>query len=511
MPQGLSNIENVLTYYVRRFLTDHFSTVKIKKTSFISSLITCLVDASVVTFSIFTPQFISDLGYDQIKINIIGGAMNIGLYLTLPGLGYLSDAHGPILMALIGMLLCPGYLLASWCYESNLSYILMAFAFFLIGTGTSAAYFCSLLTCAKIYPDRKGLSISLPVTCYGVSSLILSYAFELPIFRKNGDPSQVMSVARVFNFLGIMYFFTAIINSVSSVIVTIEKEVVFENLLRDEQPAEDRQSIDEQLSHDETANDEGFSPLENEPLLSSASRTISYNSNAENRSLINSEFMAPLTHEARFRKFLRDPAMPLVYVSLFFLAGIQELFVANLGSLTETVGSSHHKTSISEQVALFSVFSTIIRLIGGFLNDLFNSYKATLQMIILSIFLCVLANILIAVNFHDFGVITSIMGLCFGSTYTLFPTLVATIWGVDLMGSTWGLFLSTPAFGDILFGLFYAYEYDRYCQIKPSSILSTFTVYCLTFPFAVFAILCTLSALLIFCCYRRYWSRNLSL
>lgn len=492
MVERLSNLENALTYNVRTFLRTHFSTEKIRQASFCSSLVTCLFDASVVTFSIFTPQFIKHLNYDQIDINIIGGAMNIGLYLTLPALGYLSDAHGPMLLALIGMVLCPGYILAAWCYHAQFTAFIMAIAFFLIGTGTSSAYFCSLLTCAKIYPDRKGLGISLPVTCYGVSSLLLSYIFQLSVFRVDTvDSDSHLSVYKVFIFLSVVYLLTGVVNSISSVIVTIEKETVFEALVSGEQVATAAQQ----------------SEITEVSLMNAAERVASYNSVEDTGSLINSDFMEPQSHEVRFAKFLRDPTMPLVYICLFFLAGTEELFVANLGSLTEIVGSKGKK-SISDQVALFSIFSTITRLGAGFLNDAFGTCKATIRLILTSIALCIISYAMVAFNVNDFGIISSLMGICYGSTYTLFPTLVASVWGVDLMGSTWGLFLSAPAFGDLIFGLFYAYEFDRYCVVAKASI-SNF-VYCLTTPFLVFGVLALVSGIFLYYCYRRYWTGRLS-
>lgn len=464
MPQRLSSVEDTLTYHVRTFLTAHFSNDHIRRLSFICSLITCLVDASVVTFSIFTPQFIAVLGYNQININVIAGAMNCGLYLTLPLLGYLSDAHGSILLALIGMVLCPGYLLAKQVFIDNWNYFYMAVAFFIIGTGTSSAYFCSLLTCAKIYPDRKGLSISLPVSCYGLSSLLLSYIFGLPDFKVHHH----ISVTKVFTWLAIVYLITGLINCVSSVIVTIEKEIIFEKL----HEQEDRQQIPQPAD--------------------------------ENTSLLSVNMLEPESHSKRFRNFLKDPSMPLFYTMMFFVAGPLELFVSNLGSISNTLGNVQD-TEIAKEVAIYSLFSTITRLTVGCLNDLFNSSACTVIMVFISILLSSISFALLAFRFHEIETISALMGICYGSIFTLCPTLTATIWGVDLMGSTWGLFLSAPAIGSLVLGLFYAFEYDKYCAAHVEAM----TKYCLTFPFSVFSGCCLLSAFCIIYCYRGHWERSM--
>lgn len=306
---GLSRIEHTLTSPIRQFIQSRYSHDQIRITAFILSLITCVLDASVVTFSLFNSDFITHLGYTQVDINVISGSMLIGLYLTLPLLGYLADAHGSVMLAIIGLSLTPGYLISLWVYNNHMSHWWMSLGFGLIGMGTSSSYFCSLLTCAKVFPDRKSLGISLPVTFYGLSSLILTWVLHLPIFS-NKERGGI-SLEKVFYGLAVMYFIVGLINWVSSIVVSIEKEIVFERLLDEERQIYGSVPDDDHLVDDQT-------------------------------------------HDEKFKLFLKDPVMKLGLVALFLLAGPLELYISNLGPISTIIHGD-----VSTQVGVFSVFSTL--------------------------------------------------------------------------------------------------------------------------------------------------------
>ncbi|GMM32162.1 Mch1 protein [Martiniozyma asiatica (nom. inval.)] len=480
----LSLIEHYLTLPLRKLLNNNLTPNQIRLGSFILALSTCLLDASVVTFSLFTTNFMKELGYTQVDINIIAGCMLLGLYLTLPALGWLADSHGPVLLGIIGLLLTPGYLLALWVYTNyninqgeNIinSTWLMAIAFSIIGMGTSSSYFCSLLTCAKIFPEKKGLSISLPVSFYGVSSLILSWIFSWGIFKD--ESSGKMSVHKVFKFLAILYAFVGLANWLSSVVVSIEKEVVFEKL------------IDEERLEANGVNNSAYGSTDNQ----------------EHISVLDSGVIPADTHKVKFKRFICDPSMPLVLFALFFLAGPLELFIANLGSLVFTITGDSSESTVSKQVALFSIFSTVTRLSLGVITDFFDGCKATVRMIIFSsVGVSILGFILIANGYGSspsspfgFDLISAIVGVGYGSAFTLFPTLSATVWGVDILGSTWGLFLAAPAVGSLVCGLFYAREWDQLCQEGNST--------CLSWPFSWFIAGFILSAILLEVGWRSWW------
>lgn len=433
---GLSRLEHILTLPIRRQIQKRFTNNQIRYTAFGLSLLTCVLDASVVTFSLFTDKFIKHLHYNQVDINIISGMMLIGLYLTLPLLGYLADAHGSVLLAIIGISLTPGYLLALWVFKHHLDYWVMAIAFGLIGLGTSSSYFCSLLTCAKVFPDRKGLGISLPVTFYGLSSLVLTWVFHWKVFS-NGKGE--ISIERVFYGLSILYSVVGVINWISSVVVSIEKEIVFAKLLDEERIQGDYGAVD--------STEDG---ILNAPLVNESS------------------------HEEKFKAFLKDPTMKLMLVALFLLAGPLELYISNLGSITEVLSGG----DVGYQVGVFSLFSTLTRISMGILSDKIGTLHGNVNLILgFGVGLAIVGFGLIALGGVPMELISCLIGVSYGAVFTLFPTLSAIIWGVEILGSTWGLFLSAPAIGALVFGIIYAREYDTYCP-EIGCLKWTFIFFC---------------------------------
>lgn len=428
----ISPLEHALTVHVRKGLRALFTDAQIRYLSFTLSLITCLIDANVSIFALFTSSFVKKLQYSTVAINIIAGSMLVGLYLTLPVLGYLADAHGPVLLAVIGFLLTPGYLLAFKIYQEESGEWWMAFAFFLIGMGTSSSYFCSLLTCARVFPERKGLSISLPVSCYGLSGFLLAWVFTSDRFT---DLEGELDVVLVFKVFAAMYAVVGVVNWLSSVVVTIEKEVVFAEMYEEER-----------LQEGDTY---GTTDLE------------------ESEGLFEAPMVKESTHSVKFRAFLKDPAMPLVLISLLCMAGPLELFVSNMA----TIGNAGAK-ELSIDVAVFSVASTITRLSMGVISDIFNSCGATVRLVQLGSILAAGGYIALYRQIMDFPIICAIQGIAYGAVFTMFPTLVATVWGVEIFGSTWGLFLAAPAIGSSALGVLYAQLYETGRQPAAFGVLA---------------------------------------
>ena len=502
MKNGLSRLENLLTRHIRAALQQTFTADQIRYLSFGLSLVTCLLDANVSVFSLYTPAFIASLHYTQVSINIIAGAMLLGLYLTLPLLGYFADAHGPVLLALIGFLVSPGYFLAWKVYEARAGQWWMAVAFFLIGTGTSSAYFCSLLTCARVFPDRKGLSISLPVSCYGLSAFLLAWMFTWDVFVDGA--TGLLHVERVFLSLTALYAVVCAVNWVSSVVVSLEKEIVFSRLFEEERA---------ERAAEPAAGAEGEAPAGYGTVGTSSAADVPHTISPagehpaeadEEAGLLDAGVVDTTTHGDRFRAFLRDPSMRLVLAALFCLAGPLELYISNLGSILKHAsgGNGGDERQISTQVAVFAVASTATRLSMGVLSDVFSSCHSTVRLIHGAVALTAAGFVLVATGTRHAGVVSVVLGTAYGTVFTMFPTLVASVWGVEIFGSTWGLFLAAPAVGSILFGLFYALDYDAHCGAGSGAAGGGF---CLRTPFAVFAVVAVAGGLCVQAGWHRYW------
>lgn len=428
----LSRVERVLTGYVRGYLKDNIDNEKLRKVSFAMSLITCLLDGSVSLFPLFALSFTNNIGLTAFENNLIASSMMIGLYLTLPILGYCGDAHGSVFLAIIGSLIIPGYWIAEYQFKNlDNNVLIMSFAFFLIGMGTSSSYFSSLLTCAKIYPN-KSISISLPVACYGVSAFLLSWISSLSLFENSIGDESSFELSKFFEFLQWIYLIVTIINWMSSFVVTIEKEIIFAKLIEEEE----NDAINDNIN-------------------------------------INEE------HKLKFKKFLKSYSMPIVLISLLFLSGPLELFIANLSTI------SNPGSELTELVSIFSISSTIARFLIGFLNDFIgNSIITSIRLILITSIITSFGYYLLFKGYNDdnssseglITIITILMGSSYGSVFTLFPTLVSNIWGVEIFGSAWGLFLCAPAIGGGILGIIYAIMYERGLQRYGFLILSLITL-----------------------------------
>jgi len=477
---ALSNIETALTKHIRFFLQTHYSTSSLKKLACSISLLSCLCAGSVLLFSLFTPILQHQLHYTQLQINIIGSFTSIGMYLPLPILGYLADCHGPVLLSIISVVMFPpSYLFAAVVIKRALSFWYLAISFAFIGCATSALYFTALLTCAKIYPKSKGLTISAPVTCFGLSSLIGSQVLKLDFLQKNGE----LDLFKCFRFFSWLYLFLGLFNWISASVVTIERDV----LLRKSEDSERTPLLEDQPAQVEENNRE----------------------NGEGSNDLVSD------HKAKFMKFLKDFSTYILLFSLLLSIGPSEMYITNMGSLIKAISP---KSSISDQVSIHAVFSTLSRLSLGALSDfLVTKFKIPRSLLLLVIILIgLITQVLIACSIFvsdQYYIISALSGITYGGLFTLYPTVIFSIWGPEIFGSAWGSFMVAPAIGSTSFGLVYGFTYDSSCNIfTESSKQLSYHSNCASLVFWINSIGFILSAILLVFAWKGIWiKRGISL
>ncbi|KAI5965148.1 MCH1 [Candida pseudojiufengensis] len=409
-------IQNV-SYKIKAYLSQHISLTNLRLLAFFISLISCLVSGSILLFTLFTPSFHEILGLSYLQINFIASLSAGGMYLCLPVLGYLSDCYGPSILSFLSVwFFVPSYGLNSYLIQiGNNNIIFYCITFCMIGLATSSLYFSSLLSCAKIFPKQKGLAISLPISCYGLSSLMGSQLLKLKYFKL--DNSDLLNLVKVFNFFAWLYLIMGIFSFISSSIVLVEQEVLY-----------DLEEVDVETT-----------PLisNNEPLTPQRSiRSID-----------------PPNHKQRYFTFLKDYSAWIILISLILNVGPLESYQNNLSSITTILEPIRMKSNLSDKVGLLAFCSTITRLIVGGLSDLFNKKKLN------SVWILIIVIIFGIIGQWNNNIIFN--GISYGGVFTIYPTIVASVWGIDIMGSTWGSFMVAPAIGSIVFSLFYGKIADR--------------------------------------------------
>lgn len=406
---------NKISIRIRNTIEHYVPVTVIKRTSFLISLVSCLLLGSVLIFPLISQLLIEEIGLLIFDVNLISSFTVIGMYLCLPILGYLSDVYGNNLLTLISILaFVPAYFSNYFTilyFEHKLTWLCINYC--LIGLGTSALYFLCLLTCSKIYPEKKGLSISLPVTSYGISSLISTQILKLPYF---GNDSHHLDILKIFVFFGFLYLVLGILSFFSTSII-IERSFKL----------------------------------------------------AENTELIPISSIEPPNHQQKFINFLKDPKMYILLASLFLILGPLETFQNNLNSLLGLVG---HPEGLSNQIMLLSLFSTITRLVVGILSDYINKRDILIALLMLGTSSHILSYL--SLNISTLSIITVFNGITYGGVFTIYPTILAEIWGVEMLGSTWGLFMIAPAVSTSLFSLLYGNFLDSFGNLSLYSKICSF-------------------------------------
>lgn len=446
-----------LTHRIRNFLASRYDLVHLKRLAFVIALTSCLSLGSIMLFSLFALALHNNVGLTYTQINFIVSLSAVGMYLCLPVLGYLADCYGPALLSLISIwAFCPAYFvnavtvkLISAGFESRPelstgSVVVMAISFCFIGLATSSLYFASLLTCARIYPNHKSLAISMPVSCYGLSTLIGSQILKLSYFH---HLNHELDLYRVFLFFAVLYLVVGVLNFVSNSIVSIEQEVIFgetEPLLSDSDPSSEQSSV-----------------TGSELALSRSQHST----------------IEPIAHHARFVAFLKDKSAWVLLISLMLNIGPLESFQNNLGLIIDSTAKG--KVQLSDQVSIIATLSTVIRLLIGVVADWMSSddRKHPICKVWLLVGLSLIGTVgQFGVLFvPNFATISVLNGISYGGLFTTYPTIIASIWGVDLMGSTWGSFMVAPAVGSIVFSLLHGHEMDT-CETDGGCLRRYFTV-----------------------------------
>lgn len=471
------------THTIKFYLSVHFTSSTLKKLAFAILLISCICDGSILLYSLFASSLHNLAGLSYLSINSIASLSAFGMYLFLPLLGYLADCFGPALLSLISIwFFVPGYFVNAYLLKlstklevvdqlSVFEVRVLSGSFFFIGLATSLLYFLSLLTCAKIYPQHKSLAISLPVSCYGLSSLLGSQLLRLDYF-KSPKNTAYLNLGRVFSFFGCLYLVMGTLNFVANSIVSMELDVIFADETSETRPLmERRRSRHSQHDvEDCSENDDGLIPI----------RLV----------------VEPVNHGDRYMAFLIDPSAWVLLVSLILNIGPLESFQNNLGSIIETTTAAAPKvarrlmslsghipgTNLSNQVSVMAASSTVTRLFVGAIADYIASPDrrhpvCKMWLLVVVILLGAVGQYVVTqkgLTEEHFTWVSVLNGSSYGGLFTVYPTVIASIWGIDMMGLTWGSFMVAPAAGLVVFSLFYGRENDLKCGKGSPMCLNTY-------------------------------------
>ncbi|KAA8917010.1 hypothetical protein TRICI_000850 [Trichomonascus ciferrii] len=360
------------------------------------------------------------------EINAMSMAMITANYLPVPVIGYLGDKYGEKNLALLGgLFLIPGYFSAAYFVNGMANdYRLMMASFAAVGGGLASFFFAGLVSCAKLYPQSAGLSISAPIASFGISSLWEAQAIK----RWFSNPDGSIKLKAVYTFFGVVYIVTTTTCYLGARLADVYSR---------------RGSKEQEEQQD-----------------------------ANNEDIDDDAEFGGLTQRERLVKVLRSPDMWIFLVCFLISSGPLEMYINNMGAIIDTIPRG---PDVSSHVSLFAAASTTARLLMGGLSDAVRhrvSRPIQLAAVMSSVGVAhfLLASGIFASNRGSIFYISSIVnGFAYGVTFTLVPTIIACVWGVKSFGTNWGMFLLAPAAGVNIYGYIFAQLYE---QAAKSTIFS---------------------------------------
>lgn len=481
--------------------------------AFVLSVLSCMSLGILQLFSVFSGPFEDLLGYSQPIINMIIICQTAGLSLFTPLCGYIADAKGIwilSLMALGGYLIGFNMVLAT--VEYRLDHRLMYLAYLILGCSHSSLLFSSLLNSAKAFGKYyKTLSISTPNMMVAFSSFVQIHIIGY-LFSDTQHPTE--NFMKIINF----FFYSLLASTVISLSACILTDLVVNK--------EEEDGVDEE--------EEEFSNFAASPLLSGAGAVIHSPTGSiigsprswyvedpppmlsldDEISMLSEEtsehltaadiYRSDLSYSIKIRLFLKDYLMyPLICCCLMSI-GATEFFVANIGSIVKSL----KKDDLEGPLQIFSITSTLTRFLIMTLTDYtctkFSVSRLTifLSMVLacgLSLFYLSLAPIA-KIHFEIIVVLNAVLN---SAVFTLFPAILASIYGLDILGTTWGLFSFAAIIGNLVFNLLFSFDFSANCIPIPAQSIHICSA--LTF-FTGGCILSTIGVLIL-CLQKRYIKR----
>ncbi|PYH90610.1 putative MFS monocarboxylic acid transporter [Aspergillus ellipticus CBS 707.79] len=482
--------------------------------SFAWGVISCLGAGSITAFSLYGPLLLTRLHYSQLRVNSVAIAAEVAMYLPVPLFGYLCDRYSPSPLALFsGFVFGAGYLLAALVYKSGpppdvggdgWPFWVMIVAFIAIGVATSCMYLAAVATCAKNFGrgKHKGIMLAVPIAAFGLSGMWQSQVGTYLLYERLDDGTRGdVDVYKYFIFLAILLFCIGIVGTFALRIVDEDEEKYIDEAVDELE----RSGILEESEFFQSRSEvrAAYGTFSQEDAGSDGELTITQSEEEREAERLEKEREEEerrkknwlLNYETRV--FLQDKSMWWLALGFFLVTGPGEAYINNLGTIVQTLTpiSSPPNTPPpaglpSTHVTTVALTSTIARLLTGSLSDLFappathlfpSNLEAAIRptsptgetrttftrlaFLLPSAFLLSIGYLLLASPFplsHPSltHISTALIGLGYGSAFSLVPIIISVVWGVENFATNWGIVAMVPAAGAAVWGIVYSTAYQ---------------------------------------------------
>ncbi|EAW13174.1 MFS transporter [Aspergillus clavatus NRRL 1] len=489
----------------------------IRVCSFILGVVSCLGAGSITAFSLYGPLFLTRLHYTQLRVNAVSIAAEVSMYLPVPLFGYLCDRYTPSPLALAsGLVFGSGYLLAAFTYRSGpppdaggdgWPFWAMIVAFVAIGTATSCMYLAAVTTCAKNFGrgKHKGIMLAVPIAGFGLSGMWQSQVGTYLLCERRDDGSRGdVDVFRYFVFLALFLTCLGVIGTFGLRIVDEDEEKYIDEAVEELERSGLLEESEFFRPRSEVQAAYGTFSQSIDGAVTEADLTLTLSEEERQAAQLEKEREEEerrkknwlLNYETRL--FLQDHTMWWLALGFFLVTGPGEAYINNLGTIIQTLTPESYPPNApppaglpSTHVTTIALTSTIARLLTGSLSDFFAP-RAThlfpanietgrpssssssvvgrptlsrLMFLLPSALLLSLGYLLLSsplpLQHPGLSHITSaLIGLGYGSAFSLVPIIVSVVWGVENFGTNWGIVAMVPAAGATMWGVIYSRGYQ---------------------------------------------------
>ncbi|KAG7742707.1 hypothetical protein KL923_000322 [Ogataea haglerorum] len=257
---------------------------------------------------------------------------------------------------------------------------------------------------------------------------------------------------------------------------------------------------------------EHFSSFNASPLLSGGSAVLGSSSpkaaiptdDLEYVQLADQMSASSVTYQQQITRFLTDPLMYPLNAAFFMAVGATEFFLTNLSSILSSLGQD----TLDYDLQLYSVTSTVIRFVIMVATDHVCATYGISRLSILAglIVMCGLGHVYLSswpIPGLHVNVVVMLNALLNSGIYTLFPAVLAAVYGFEVLGTTYGIFSCCSIIGNMLLNLVYGADYTRNCVDSANNNL----VICSTYTFLLSGVALTVLGSLIYSLKNRYLAR----
>lgn len=170
-------------------------------------------------------------------------------------------------------------------------------------------------------------------------------------------------------------------------------------------------------------------------------------------------------YQVKVNKFAKDFMMYPLLLCCLVAIGSTEFFIANLNAILNNLDAPGKLDSSLETMSIASTLTRfIIMLSTDYVCSRFKISRLTI--FTLCVMSCGASHIYLSsspiasLNFPLVVVSNSILN---STVFTLFPAILASIYGIEILGTTWGVCSGSSFFGNMILNFLYSFDFQENC------------------------------------------------